>query len=934
MVENMTATLDAGAGSGTGANNSTQDVSQPQPSPSKRDGRLTDYDIFSFAEIDAYIQDNHQLFSFNDSDLDNVPDFNNLPNISDCLDEQFRRQSESPNDQALSFDNTTGLQQRGSPSTVSGPAVDVISNSQEDPISGSTELIENHFTSIFGSGAHKPNIATAKCVQPVTDSDSQGNNEVHSNSTLSSLLLTQPVFNQTPQLTHASDTNENRHSRKDPDASPKGFRCLLPLGNMNEDDKELKGKGKSQSPLKRTENSPTHPTASENEDGEVSMQNADARDHGMDVQMEDAEASDYRDDRDYTGYEDDSNNTTRAKAFERDPTASPAPTQLSDSFIERPWKLRDGARKHVKGVGAWVDQDTSGDYDPNSKEGPHLPSKVRTIGVPRRGAANDIHPRKRTRTMEAMRRSGNRFCISLQIGTQKAAEFSQEHSDNWPDDAVVNNLEDADYAADESSSDSGTYNLRHRCKASATFGPDEEEDLTGRPEGRGCRKCQVANLVCSMLEPGGGYPCDICLEEDDDCEPLVEPAKKQPCENCRRSHRSCSYAYPGSDHRCPCTHCADKGWKCIAGPIYDPTRARMDAEGNPVVPEDRGPRYNTGRYRSCAQCRRSDKQCPLLRTKDDPPCLHCKNEGKTCTFEALRKQPLLSNPHPPNSNKSTVNDAVPITTEDTTDATTASTKHQLTRHTPAKSGTIKEITTALSHPITFNSPPGDPDKLCNWCTDPNPFYALYGHLSGRRTVRILEWSDKRACTELRNGFTQPPDKHLPSRMCALCTFTRVKILFCRRHQFRRIPDVDPTAIDIQNRQQRPRAALTRLVGVAKAAEKLDCHNRSVLRRQELSKWCAVCPNPATHECCAGGSREQLGCGLRLCHVCCMLVSGPKTYAGDFVRFVKEVGGKVERSSDVAKFFPQGLRADYGFFAWEGFMMRQVRAAQLERLGKR
>ena len=578
-----------------------------------------------------------------------------------------------------------------------------------------------------------------------------------------------------------------------------------------------------------------------------------------------------------------------------DPTSADSPRLFA---ADHPWNLRPRPKEHLGWFATWVDQDESGDYDPNATEPVRPPPKPRTIGLPRQTGGEDGPSKKRISTMEALRRSGNRFCITLKIGPEKAAEYHQKYQDNWPDDWLINNI-DIEYVAEDSSSDPGNYKLRHR----DTLDNDTDEDLTGRPEGRGCRNCRVTGTECSMRDPYGVYPCDSCMHsKDEDCEPLIEPLQKQPCETCRRHYRACSYAYPGSDHRQPCSFCTEKGWKCVAGPLPDPQRVRLNDDGDPAIPTPRGPRYTTGKYRSCTQCRSEEKQCPLLRTKDEPPCLCCKQANRPCTFEPTPPKPK------PNAPATTVKHRAPLRHADPKDPPNV-----------IPTGNIRDITTALSHPITFSCPPDDEKRPCSWCCNANPFYALYGHVGGRRTVRVIEWRDQRGCTELKNGYAQQDGKE-PSRMCVHCLLPRIKMMFCQGHVFRRMQGVGEEAMAPRDKQ--PRAALRRLMNVGRAAAKQDIITRGNLCRKELLRWCAICPNIATDECCAGGTMGDLGCGLKLCRTCRGFVAAEK---GRFVRFVEELERKIERTEDFAmRVYPMGLRADYDFFKFRSYMMRQVR----------
>ena len=252
--------------------------------------------------------------------------------------------------------------------------------------------------------------------------------------------------------------------------------------------------------------------------------------------------------------------------------------------------------------------------------------------MPRR-EPRDEAPRSANRSLHIHRLTGDRLCVTLNLCSDAGRELLRKGIDNWPDDIYINTLRDPEYAADESSDDfdsSGTSKKLRRTRLQALSHASEQEDFTGKPEGRGCRFCRSLGQPCSMRDDDGAYPCDTCLEEGEDCEPLITPKTKQACETCRREGRGCSYAYEDedTDHSKPCAYCNEHGFKCIAGPVIDPSRCRMDASGNPVIPKACEPRYKKGRFKSCAACRRGDRICDLLKTRGEPPCSLCKRTGK------------------------------------------------------------------------------------------------------------------------------------------------------------------------------------------------------------------------------------------------------------------------------------------------------------------
>ena len=615
----------------------------------------------------------------------------------------------------------------------------------------------------------------------------------------------------------------------------------------------------------------------------------------------------------------------------RPPTPEDYPeSEASMARREHRFNLRHTIRDQSKGYGSWIDHDQSGTYDPSQKAPVPPPPKTRVKGTPRQTSGDEQHPRKESRrSLFAHRMLGDRLCITLKVPGERGRQLLMKYpGDNWPDDAARNAM-DMGYAADESSSDPDQRRALRR-RRSGLLDEFEEENLTGHPEGRGCKTCRSTGVECSMLHPAGGYPCDVCFEDGEECELLVPAVRKQSCESCRKKGRACSYAYPGSDHSRPCEYCMHQNFKCIAGP--DMTgRGRLDEEGNIVVPEDRSNRYQLNMPKSCWQCRNSDNACSLKEAEGPPPCNSCLKVAKLCT---LKEPPREQSMHQVSVQKQSASADQEANKENELAAAEKPVSEPSSQpQKPKLRGTIGQLRTSLSHPITFNSMPNAPDLPCHWCgNNKNPFLPLYGHAGGPRDVKVLFWADKRGCKELQNGYTNTG--HEPCRMCALCTFFRVKIMFCRNHTFRAVVDVEKELLtEAQKSAGRARGvslAMKHLGVVWKQSLDLEVSERCDIMRKELGKWCAICPNVASYGCCAGGGGKDLGCGLRLCSVCHALVSGRATYGGNLVRFVKEIQGKMQSEPNVRKFYPKGLRADFDFFSWDGFMMRQVRAVHFSR----
>ncbi|KAI9708643.1 MAG: hypothetical protein M1820_003861 [Bogoriella megaspora] len=184
-----------------------------------------------------------------------------------------------------------------------------------------------------------------------------------------------------------------------------------------------------------------------------------------------------------------------------------------------PYELRPCAREVVNGS-TWLDKDTSGNYDPDAKELASKPSRKRKHDrrSPQTTEALGERPQKRAKfqSMQAARRSGASFPVTLRYkgGVMKIA--LSEWEDNWPDEPWnVIALPDPDNI-DEVYEGGGLMDLwddtqprllRSRNAAEPNdrafreYSPIEEKDLVGHPD--------------DPEEHSG--PCMQCSEEVDNC---------------------------------------------------------------------------------------------------------------------------------------------------------------------------------------------------------------------------------------------------------------------------------------------------------------------------------------------------------------------------------------------------------------------------------
>ena len=567
-----------------------------------------------------------------------------------------------------------------------------------------------------------------------------------------------------------------------------------------------------------------------------------------------------------------------------------------------------------------IDQDESGDFDPSGKRiQPLVPLKRRREPAPPElDESGEPIPRKsRQVTWQFGRFNGLSLIVTLKLNSSRGLHLLAAGTDNWPADDEPESSSSTTHSHDsiftaQSGGISNTsleshaepYVFRPRDKACYDEyhqkDVDEDIDLSkvtlGHPAARGCVPCLKLRLPCPLLQEGATYPCRHCVEDSCECELVIQPPLKRSCEGCRRRRLNCSYLDPSSDHSQPCRTCSAIGVKCVAGPTNGRTRTGPSLDQvDPTKSLRKLSRISLGRrFVNCTQCRQAKKWCSL-RGGQEGPCNRCKTSGISCTFESLRstlkkaivevdKVPL-SLPDPKGKRADVFNDpfaaviAQPV---------------------------MKTVTTRLAHPISFNFTPsniGD-TPYCHWCTD-----ILHGLLGlGTVTVTVMALTtitgheSSAGYTEMEGGHTS--HGHLPSRMCPECTLDRFSIISCSSHSLSALPSAsDP--ID-----------QTRIMDALAGDVKADWD------------WCSICPSPAVYSCDCPSSMwlddlgvdlERMGCGLKLCDDCALLLTECNG------NLEEAVWRKMEEATTSGNEF--AVRADAEFLTRGGELIRRVVAAE-------
>ena len=566
------------------------------------------------------------------------------------------------------------------------------------------------------------------------------------------------------------------------------------------------------------------------------------------------------------------------------------------------YDFRNGPRDPDKQYAfAWADQDTTANYDPKAKEDPWLKPPTECILRRKRPASDrtfnyeEYRTKKpRTATWQRGRLDGKRKVVTLKFESDEAIgrlKLFGSSLNNWPDDTFRLPGGEPDWEAWWNSHEPvpasqylywDTYDLRDR---GVLDGDDQNvhvplKDVTlGHPAARGCKACFALGYPCPLLEEGSKYPCAICVEDDIECELILEPQEKTRCSTCTKKRVVCSFVTDPT-MRGPCNYCNANGQRCVAGPKGGRTRTGPAYDAIDLASE---PPLELGRaYVTCTECRKAKKWCSLKDKRAKPPCLHCHTAGIDCTFQSLSTSAV--NRKVARRPKFKAHDVPKI-------------KNNL-KIIPSKSAVVT-ITTQLAHPIHFNHQPGQDESVdCHWCED-----LVYGLLGlGEIQVRVIDSVDNQGLIEMSSGHTAAG--HASSKMCDKCTLNRLMIAGCRTHQLEPIKGMH--------------------TGQYSITDVID-HMMPGLSASAPFEWCSLCVEPATFKCGtltaiedaqkpAGGNATRKGCGLALCEACA-------------VGLVGEHKGNLEALIDALRTGHTGgggdLRADVDLLHAEGELLRPV-----------
>ncbi|KAG8531198.1 uncharacterized protein KY384_004556 [Bacidia gigantensis] len=579
---------------------------------------------------------------------------------------------------------------------------------------------------------------------------------------------------------------------------------------------------------------------------------------------------------------------------------------LNSEFNPLPYELRLKPRESDNCISiALGDQDATANYDPNAKHDPWLKPPVECFL--RRKRPQPTRPfnyaeyrakRPKTVTWQRGRLEGKRKVVTFKLESANAAKRMKSYGsslDNWPGPAYTTENGEPNWEAWWKSHDPvpeeeylhwNSYDFRDRPNLSPGDANDEDlslEDVTlGHPEARGCKACFSFGHPCPLLEGGSKYPCNLCAEDEVDCELLLEPPEKARCLYCISKKIICSFASDPTQ-RGACQNCNLMNRKCIAGPKSGRTRTGPCYDVGSTPDE-----ANARSFVTCTQCRKAGKWCSLKGKRQHPPCKRCLEADTSCTFESLSRRAFnrqnagRKQTEPANVSK----DPLPRIAK------------PRTRLGPTKSS-IKTIVTKLANPIQFNFEPTQNDTIaCHWCDD-----LIYGILGlGEVQIEVIDYHDQEGYIEIGGGHTAAG--HAPSRMCDTCTLERLMIAACHVHELEPIEGSDPATFDFTSITEHM------MPGMAASAP---------------FQWCSVCPAPAFFKCAKKSGLEGMqdggeclpnehGCGLGLCEFCAVSLVGE--HDGN-------LGGLIDAMSKQRADEGFGLRADVDFLHPHGEVLRRM-----------
>ena len=574
--------------------------------------------------------------------------------------------------------------------------------------------------------------------------------------------------------------------------------------------------------------------------------------------------------------------------------------ELQHLAVENAYELRPRRRTDLLFDAAWIDQDQSGNYDPDANA--DLPSTHqrhhRCLGDEAEEARRGERKRRRLEAKEACIRRDHVGCpgvVTIKVKSDALKQRVASWSTNWPPGAC-----------DLETPHLGIFYLpnptseKHRSAKKSTTKNQPRPSLVGQIEARGCWGCVDLGGLCSLISDFPAWPCETCASDGHECELVTLPERKLPCERCKSRKLLCPYNYL-EGHTQPCRPCQNAGARCIAGPAENGIRLRisLDRDWNEYPAPKVKPRKSLPQ--ACLRCEEAGKDCSLLNGQDSSyGCIICEIEGVPCdaatgaTAASHKKEEITSRPkkgdaashkekeQDTKSKNSTRhnegNRAKKRPIEKASDDELEILAHKkkkkhISKPSLPKGSTRREIVTKLCHPITFGDESNESDISCDFCTTAS--YAVFG--LGQKRVSVVDSGPTKPFTEISGGHTEAGESH--THICSDCTMRRFCILTCQDH------DLVPF-----------RSAESAIMNINDALERL-LENKP----DSSDVWCSLCPALALYGCTTASAIDDKGCGLVLCETCAVEMTGRYDY--DLMKMLEEANDEVTDSR------PFGYRAD-------------------------
>jgi hypothetical protein len=537
----------------------------------------------------------------------------------------------------------------------------------------------------------------------------------------------------------------------------------------------------------------------------------------------------------------------REPSAERYDSHSP---EVTDELPTRELRPRTG-QIHI--LSTWMDNDDSGDYD----EAQDLRrERRRRIRVHRRPYTT----RERVKETNA----GPQLLACLRF---KSEEFQSSFA------RLI-------ATSDPVQTQSG-YNLRSRNPAGGD--DDDDIDLTGHPEARGCLGCFDLRIPCSLLEDEQAWPCRCCEQEDEFCVLLTPPVQKRACEDCKRLKKTCSFTYT-RNHFDKCQDCVVAGRRCVAGPVQDFIRRRIryPAPGEEAIVSSNKKLGKASVPDDCRECRAANRPCNYMGNVPVRACEACVTRYLPCTEP---NAPLDPSPEPkiaPSVNSVIAPDTV---------KTRKSKLKSVLKAPSHKKVAVKHIRTKFFHPVAFgfesSAKEGD---FCLFCDMPS--FAFLGATPEPRQLTVYDAGNNSPYREVRKVHSSGHS----TNVCLTCTLQRITTVMCSGHNMSQIRDKRHTD-----------------------EEQMEAFN-AILDGYVLNElsYCTICCSLADYKCVTRDDEmrdeDEPGCNLRLCSRCFGRWS--KHYAGDLGKMLADIDNNQPMELGC-------VRADVEFLKEGGLLARHL-----------